>query len=67
MRNPRSVYLAVVAAALSFVGTSPAFAAVAPEVTTALADMKADGLIVAGAVLVAIIAIAAFKILRKAI
>jgi hypothetical protein len=29
--------------------------------------MKSDGLVVAGAVLVAIIAIAAFKILRKAV
>lgn len=44
-----------------------AFAAVPAEVTTALADMKADGLVVAGAVLVAVIVIAAVKFLRRAI
>lgn len=42
-----------------------AFAAVPAEVTTAIGDMKADGLVVAGAVLVAIIAIAAVKFIRK--
>lgn len=42
-----------------------AMAAVPADVTTALADMKADGLVVAGAVLVAIIAIAAIKFIRK--
>lgn len=43
-----------------------AFAAVPAEVTTAIGDMKTDGLVVAGAVLVAIIATAAIKFLRKA-
>ncbi len=43
-----------------------AFAAVPAEVTTAISDMKSDGLIVASAVLVAVIAIAAIKFLRKA-
>jgi len=53
-------------AALALVsGVSSAFAAVPTEVTTATADMKADGLVVAGAVLVAIIAIAAIKFIRK--
>lgn len=44
-----------------------AFAAVPAEVTTAVGDMKTDGLVVAGAVLVAIIAIAAIKFLRKGV
>lgn len=44
---------------------APVFAAVPTEVTTALADMKADALVVAGLVLVAIIAVAAFKFMRK--
>lgn len=43
----------------------PALAAVPAEVTTALGDMKTDALAVAGLVLVAIIAIAAFKFMRK--
>lgn len=44
-----------------------AFAAVPADVTSALGDLKTDGLVIAGAVLVAIIAIAAFKMMRKAI
>lgn len=52
-----------VGSVVSFAGS--AFAAVPTEVTTATADMKADGLVVAGAVLVAIIAIAAIKFIRK--
>lgn len=53
-------------AALSFVtAAGSAMAAVPTEVTTAITDMKADGLVVAGAVLVAIIAIAAVKFIRK--
>lgn len=42
-----------------------AMAAVPTEVSDATAAMKADGLVVAGAVLVAIIAIAAIKFIRK--
>lgn len=42
-----------------------AFAAVPSDVTTALTDMKADALTVAGVVLVAIIAVAAVKFIRK--
>ena len=53
----------VASGALATVGS--AFAAVPAEVTTELASMKTDGLIVAGAVLVAIIAIAAVKFIRK--
>lgn len=53
--------------ALSVAVLSPlsAFAAVPTEVSTALGDMKADALIVAGVVLVAIIAVAAVKFIRK--
>lgn len=50
-------------ALLSSVGS--VFAAVPAEVTTAIADMKSDGLVVAGAVLVAVIAVAAVKFIRK--
>lgn len=50
--------------ALSTVGAS-AMAAVPADVTTALTDMKADALTVAGVVLVAIIAVAALKFIRK--
>ena len=42
-------------------------AAVDAAVTTALADMKADGLVVAGAVFIAIVAIAGFKLLKRAL
>lgn len=52
-------------AVLASAGMSSAFAAVPAEVTTAIGDMKADGLTIAGAVLVAIIAVAAVKFLRK--
>lgn len=53
------VSLAIIASPLS------AFAAVPADVTTALTDMKADALVVAGVVLVAIIAVAAVKFIRK--
>jgi len=42
-----------------------AFAAVPTEVTTAMTDMKADALTVAGAFLVVVIAIAAFKLMKS--
>ena len=44
---------------------SQVHAAVPADVTTALTDMKADALTVAGLVLVAIIAVVAFKFMRK--
>ena len=44
---------------------SQAHAEVPTEVTAALTAMKADALIVAGLVLVAIIAVVAFKFMRK--
>lgn len=44
-----------------------AFAAVPVEVTTAMSDAKTDSLVVAGLALVVIIAIAAFKYMRRAV
>ena len=41
------------------------FAAVPAEVTTAIGDMKGDAITVATAVLVAIIAVAAIKFIRR--
>lgn len=43
-----------------------AYAAVPADVTTAITDMKADGITVATAFLVAILAVAAIKFLRSA-
>lgn len=45
--------------------TGSAFAAVPVEVTTALGDAKTDGVAVATAVLVALVAIYAFKLMRR--
>lgn len=47
--------------------TGSAFAAVPADVSTALTDAKADSLTVAGLALVIIIAIAAFKYMRRAV
>lgn len=59
-----SARLALVpAATLAAVGA--ARAAVPTDVTNALGAMKDDALVVAGLVLVAIIAVAAFKFMRK--
>lgn len=56
--------IAVAGAAL--VGSAgSAIAAVPAEVTTALGDMKTDALIVGGAFLVCIIALAALKMMRR--
>jgi hypothetical protein len=65
MQNFRRVVLG--SAALFAVSAGQVFAAVPVEVTTALDDAKADGVTVAGVVLVVIIAIAAFKFIRKAL
>jgi hypothetical protein len=48
-------------------GVGQAMAAVPAAVTSALEDAKTDGVTVAGVVLVVIIAIAAFKLIRKAL
>lgn len=51
--------------ALVLAGSSAAYAAVPANVTTALDTIGTDALTVAGVVLVAIVAIYAFKFLRK--
>lgn len=53
-----------VVASLSTLGAS-AFAAVPAAVSTALTDLQADALTVAGIVLAAIVAVYAFKFIRK--
>ena len=53
------------AVALGAASITTAYAAVPVAVTTALDDMKADALTVAGVVLVALIAVAAVKFIRK--
>lgn len=45
--------------------TGSAFAAVPVAVTTALTDAQADGVTIASAVFVAIVAMFAFKLMRK--
>ena len=55
--------LFAVPAVLGFIGSAQA--AVPADVTTALTDMKTDALAVATIVLVAIIAVAAVKFIRK--
>lgn len=47
--------------------TGSAFAAVPIEVSTALTDAKDDSLVVAGLALIIVIAIAAFKYMRRAV
>lgn len=56
-----------VGSAFALSGILPAMAAVDPAVTTALSDAKADGATIGGAVLVVIVAIAAFKYIRRAL
>ncbi len=56
--------LAALAAPLTLAAGN-AMAAVPTEVSTALSDAKTDGVIVASAVLVAIVAIFAFKLMRR--
>lgn len=64
-------YASVKAMIVTGVGTGlalllpKAFAAVPADVSTALTDAKADGLVVAGLVLVAVIAMYAFKLMRR--
>ena len=59
-----SARLALVPAA-TLAAAGAAHAAVPTDVTGALGTMKDDALVVAGLVLVAIIAVAAFKFMRK--
>lgn len=59
-----NAFRASAGASLAVAGTS-AFAAVPADVTTAMSDMKADALVVAGAFLVCAIAVTAFLYMRK--
>jgi polyferredoxin len=52
-------------AAVSGIAVGQAFAALPTEVTTAMTDMKTDGIAVATAFLVATIAVVAFLFMRK--
>lgn len=61
LKNRLALIPAVLAAS-----AGSAMAAVPQEVTSAVDTMKADATTIAGAVLVAIIAVLAFKFLRKA-
>lgn len=54
-------------AALSAASIGSAMATVPTEVSTALTDAKADALTVAGLALVVVIAIAAFKYMRRGV
>lgn len=63
MRKIQTRLALVPAAVLASAGS--AFAAVPADVSTALTDMKADALTVAGLVIVALIAVMAFKFMRK--
>lgn len=63
--NTQTRRIAAVAATGALTLAQQAHAAVPTEVTGALETMKADALVVAGLVLVAIIAVAAFKFMRK--
>ena len=65
MKNFKRVGLASVA--LMGVSAGSAFAALPEEVTTALEAAKTDGVAMAGIVLAVIIAIAAFKFIRRAL
>lgn len=56
-----------IGSAIAFAGILPAVAAVDAGVTTALSDAKADGATVGGAVLIVVVAIAAFKYIRRAL
>ncbi len=66
MKKSLALRLGAVSAGLALASGS-AMAALPAGVDTALADMKSDGAIIAGAFLIAIIAFAVFKIMRKAI
>ncbi len=63
MKNLYSKIVLSFAGLIAMVSTS--HAAVDPAVTTALADAKTDSVEVAGAVLVVLVAIAAFRYIRK--
>ncbi|MFZ2403489.1 MAG: major capsid protein [Methylobacter sp.] len=55
------------ASALVAASVSSVYAAVPADVTTALTDAKTDGVAVAGLFLVAIIAVAAFSVMKRGV
>lgn len=55
----------IAGASLVSASIGSAFAAVPESVNTALTDAKSDALVVAGGFLVAVIAVAAFNLMRK--
>jgi len=59
--------VAVVGGSVWLASSAPALAAVSDEIKTELSAAKTDGVAIAGLVLVVIIAIAAFKYIRKAL
>jgi hypothetical protein len=63
LKKIKGVLVAIAPAGL--LAVSQAHAAVPAAVTDAIDDMQADALVVAGAVLVAIIAVMAVKFIRK--
>jgi len=65
LKKVNGVVVSGFAAATAFIGN--AHAAVPTEVTTAMADGKSDALVVAGLAIVIVIAIAAFKYMKKAL
>ena len=62
-KNKKNAVRALVASGAVVAGN--AMAAVPAAVSTALTDAKDDGIVVATAVLIAIVAIYAFKLMRK--
>ena len=65
MEKLKSRIVTVCAAPMLLAGQ--AYAAVPESVTTALSDAKTDGVSVAGLVLVAVVAIFAFTLMRRAL
>jgi len=63
LKKIKGKVVAVAASGAALVGQ--AYAAVPTEVTTAMGDMKSDGITIATAFLVATIAITAFLFMRK--
>jgi hypothetical protein len=66
LKKIKGVLVSTIAAPLAVYGGN-ALAAVPADVTTAMTDMKTDALVVGAAFLVAVIAIAALKLMRRAI
>lgn len=65
LSNFKNYVVAAIVSGAAFAGS--AYAAVPVEVSTALSDAKTDGMAVAGLVLVAVIAMYAFKLMRRGI